>query len=82
MRRFGQIVPLLLLLFGCAASSSSLQSVSSSEIGCSPSEIAVSDYKLNMYTSSWTAQCNGKAYYCSGSDTLKDRASCKETQRK
>ena len=82
MRSFTLIVPLILLLFGCAASTSSLQSASSSEIGCSPNEIIISDYKLNMYTSSWTAQCNGKIYYCSGSDTLMDRANCKEAQRK
>jgi hypothetical protein len=70
----------LLLLASCAASTASLQSTSSGEIGCSPSDISISDYRLNAYTSSWTASCNGKAYFCSGSDTLKERTSCKQAQ--
>ena len=70
----------LLLLSGCAASTSSLQSASSSEVGCSPSSIEISDYRLNMYTSSWTARCSGKVYYCSGSDTLKERSRCTPAQ--
>ena len=78
---------LVLLMFGifalsgCAASVSSLTSATSSEIGCHPDEISVSNYKLNAYTSSWTADCNGKTYYCSGLDTLKDRVSCKKAQK-
>ena len=75
------VVPFLVIC-GCAASTASLQSASSSEIGCSPKDIAVSNYKLNMYTSSWTAMCGGKTYYCSGSDTLKERATCREAQSK
>ena len=70
----------LLLLGGCAASTSSLQSATSGAIGCAPSEISISDYRLNMYTSSWTATCNNKTYYCAGSDTLKERSSCAEAQ--
>jgi hypothetical protein len=76
-----RLVPLL-LLSGCAASTASLQSASSSEIGCSPNQISVSDYRLNLYTSSWTAMCNGKVYYCSGSDTLKERSRCTLAQGK
>jgi hypothetical protein len=72
----------LLLLAGCAASTASLQSSSSGEIGCSPSDISISDYRLNAYTSSWTAKCNGKVYFCSGSDTLKQRTSCKQAQER
>ena len=74
------LLVLSLFISGCAASTASLQSASSSEIACKPSDIAISDYKLNMYTSSWTAMCSGKTYYCSGSDTLKDRATCKQAQ--
>jgi len=73
-------LPLMLFLAGCAASTSSLQSASSSEVGCSPSAIAISDYKLNMYTSSWTARCNSMTYYCSGSDALKERSRCTQAQ--
>ena len=70
------------LLAGCAASTGSLQSASSGAIGCSPSEISISDYKLSMYTSSWTAACKGKVYFCSGSDTLKQGVSCKQAQER
>jgi hypothetical protein len=76
------LLALLLFLSGCAASNASLQSASSSEIGCRPSDISISDYKLNIYTSSWTAVCSGKTYLCSGSDTLKERAACKPAQAK
>jgi len=72
----------LLLLAGCAASTSSLQSASSSEVGCTPAAISISDYRLNMYTSSWTATCNNKTYYCSGSDTLKERSRCTQARDK
>jgi hypothetical protein len=82
MYRSKFLIPILFVLSGCVASTSSLKSASSSEIGCDPDKITVANYKLNMYTSSWTAQCNGKTYYCSGSDTLKDRANCKEAQAK
>jgi len=81
MSRLVLLTPLL-LISGCAASTASLQSASSSEIGCKPSDISISDYKLNMYTSSWTALCSGKTYFCSGSDTLKERAACKPAQSK
>jgi hypothetical protein len=72
----------LLVIGGCAASTASLQSASSSEVGCVPQDVAISNYVLNMYTSSWTAVCGGKTYYCSGSDTLKERATCKQAQGK
>jgi len=82
MYRSRFLVPILFALPGCAASTLSLQSASSSEIGCGPDKITIANYKLNMYTSSWAAQCNGKTYYCSGSDTIKERVSCKEAQDK
>jgi len=81
MTSYMRLAALVLLGSGCAASTSSLKSAASGEIGCHPNEISISDYELNVYTSSWTATCNGKRYYCSGSDTLKDRANCREAQR-
>jgi hypothetical protein len=84
MKYFGMFLTSLplTLLAGCAASTGSLQSASSGAIGCSRSEISISDYRLNMYTSSWTAACKGKVYFCSGSDTLKQGASCKQAQER
>jgi hypothetical protein len=70
----------LLLLAGSAASTVSLQSASSGAVGCSPNDISISDYRLNTYTSSWTARSSGKIYFCSGSDTLKQGTSCKQAQ--
>lgn len=67
-------VALLVVLLGsaaCAASPARLQSVTSGQIGCPPDAIQVSDYKLGVSTSSWTATCNDTKYFCSGSDMLK-----------
>jgi hypothetical protein len=58
-------------LSGCAASNAQLKSVSSGHVGCAPDEIAIENYNLGVSTSSWTALCKGKAFFCSGSDMLK-----------
>lgn len=55
----------------CAASNAQLRSVSSGHVECPPDDIAIENYSLGVSTSSWTAHCNGKAYYCSGTDMLK-----------
>jgi hypothetical protein len=62
---------LALGLSACAASNAQLRSASSGHVGCAPDEIAIENYNLGVSTSSWTALCKGKSFYCSGSDTLK-----------
>lgn len=63
-------------LAACAASSADMAAVSSGQVGCAAADIAVSDAHTGVATSTWTASCKGKSYYCSASDTLKG-ASCK-----
>ena len=58
------------VLTGCAATTSQLQETSASRTGCQPTEIRISRYKLGVNTSSWTATCGGKMYYCAGTDML------------
>jgi hypothetical protein len=71
-----------LLTAGCA-STASIQSASSGEIGSKPSEIEISDYRLNMSASSWTAKCHDKIYYCSGTEEWQLKLfGCKQAQEK
>lgn len=69
-----KLTALLLLaagLAGCAASTAQLRTVSSGKVGCAPDAIAIADYQLGTTTSSWTASCNAKTYFCSGDDMLR-----------
>lgn len=59
---------------GCAAQ---LATASSGEIGCPREEIAISNQTTGWNTSSWTAECRGRAYYCSG---IAGSISCREQQ--
>lgn len=61
-KRAGVTVVAALLIAGCGGS---LAEVSSGRIGCAPSEITIADESSGWNTSSWTAICNGKVYYCS-----------------
>lgn len=40
--------------------------VTSGEIGCPREEITVSDRHTGWNSGSWTAECRGRIYYCSG----------------
>ena len=56
------IVVAVLVVAGCGGG---LAEVSSGRIGCAPGEITISDESSGWNTSSWTAICNGKEYFCS-----------------
>ena len=71
MRLLASTLLLAAGLTACAASTAQLRTVSSGKVGCAPDAITVADYKLGTTTSSWTATCGGKTYYCSGDDMLK-----------
>lgn len=61
---------------GCSTVDSMLTSETSGAIGCPSNLITISDKNLGMFTSSWTAKCNNKTYYCiAGNPT-----SCRESQ--
>lgn len=57
------IVLSALTLSGCAAE---LINVTSGEIGCPREEISVRDRHTGWQSGSWTAECRGRTYYCSG----------------
>jgi hypothetical protein len=49
------------LLLGCT----SLANVTSGQIGCAESDIAISDEDSGLNSETWTATCHGKTYFCS-----------------
>jgi|GEM_PF-2584130 len=55
---------------GCASSMSNVQTASSGRIGCGPSEVVITNLEGGLMSKSWTAECLGKSYFCSG--TLSD----------
>jgi len=50
---------------GCA----SVQSSSSGRVGCAPSDVRVNS-ESGLFSKTWTADCNGKTYYCSGNNEI------------
>jgi hypothetical protein len=69
---------ILLLTTGCG----SLESVTSGQIGCAPSDITISDQGSGWNTSSWVATCHGKEYFCSSASNgpYSSQISCKRAQ--
>jgi hypothetical protein len=54
---------------------------SSGQIGCAPAQIQIRDHKKqDRYTSTWTAICNNRTFYCnwSGGSQGEGQTSCKE----
>lgn len=64
----------LFALAGCA----SLPRVTSGQIGCPESEIQVSDQQTGWNTTTWTATCRNKKFYCSSVGGESTQVSCKE----
>lgn len=60
--RVGASLVLVLASVGCA----SLESVTSGQIGCAESDITISNDEQGWNSRTWTAECHGKTYYCSG----------------
>ncbi len=52
-------------LTGCAHA---LARYSSGQIGCPPDEITISDDRRGWGNRTWTAECRGRTYFCTGSD--------------
>ena len=70
----------IMLMTGCAASTPELQRLTAGKTGCPESLIKISDSKVGVKTASWTAECEGKTYYCAGDDMLRG-VSCSEKNR-
>jgi hypothetical protein len=78
MVRFAMLCACVLLLSSCA----SVQDLSSGGVGCPSQEIQVSDHHSNFFTGvdTWTAQCNGKIFYCSSTRGGYGSVSCTESK--
>jgi hypothetical protein len=68
--RLGTIALATAILSGCAASTPELQRLTAGKTGCPENAIAISNSQVSMKTASWTAECQGKTYFCSGDDML------------
>jgi len=50
----------------------SLSAVSSGQIGCASDDITITDDSSGMGTRKWTAECNGRRFYCSAHSVGRD----------
>jgi hypothetical protein len=75
--RLGILTLISITAVGCAASTPELQRLTASKTGCPENVIKISDSKVGMKTASWSADCEGKTYYCAGDDMLRG-VSCAE----
>ena len=64
------------LLLGCA----SLESVTSGQIGCATSHITITDDAPGWNMRTWTAECHGKTYFCTGISGNSSQISCTEAE--
>lgn len=58
----------VLSLGGCATAQQA-QSATVGRVGCTKSEIAVSDFDSSFFTSNWSVTCKNKKFYCNGINT-------------
>lgn len=50
---------------GCTTTGA-LQTYTSGQIGCPADQIRITDEKMHLGSKTWTAQCMGKRFYCTG----------------
>jgi hypothetical protein len=55
-----------LFLMGTLVGCVSLPAVTSGQIGCAEKDITIIDDQEGLFTRTWTAECHGKRYFCSG----------------
>lgn len=73
------VITLCLISSGCA-SSGPRAAYTSGQIGCSPSEIVITDGDMGWTTNTWTATCRDKTFYCTYSTSYNyaSRTTCTE----
>lgn len=54
---------------------SSMRTLSAGSIGCAADQVEIANVQATVNAATWTATCNGRTFYCSGSG---GDASCKE----
>ena len=77
---FTALIAVSALISACAPPMSELRGRTSALTGCPPSAIAISDVKVGFKTGTYTAQCQGKTYYCGGDDNFRNVA-CTEAKQ-
>ena len=60
------LASLMLLTAANASCAGGLQQITAGRVGCSPDDIVISNDDIGFGSRSWTAQCQGKTYVCSG----------------
>ncbi len=69
-------------MIGAVAASGcgNLRAISAGQIGCPENQIKISQEKDSWGTSTWTAECRGRRFFCSAVSTGKDSSqiNCKE----
>lgn len=75
-----RVVYFVALLSLCTGCMSGLRGPTSGQIGCPRQEVEISDKHMGLTSSTWTAACRGKTFYCSShsSGDSGSQVSCKE----
>jgi hypothetical protein len=69
--RFAVLAAMLVALASAACGTAGLASASSGQVGCSPSQIVISNDEGGIGTPrTWTATCNGRRYFCNATATV------------
>jgi len=66
MMRFLMLSTCVLFLSSCAYNAKYFNALSSGSTGCPAEQVQTSNYQDQDKVVTWTAQCNGVTYYCSG----------------
>lgn len=54
------------IVMGTLAGCVSLPAYTSGQIGCAEKDITIVDDEPGLFTRTWTAECHGKRYFCTG----------------
>ena len=68
------------VISSCAPPASELRARTSTLTGCPPASVTIADVNVGMKTGTYTAQCQGKTYYCGGDDNFRN-VTCTEARQ-
>ena len=52
------------LMMGCTTVMGDLPAISAGLTGCPPNTISIHNEKVGYYNDTWTANCQGRTFYC------------------
>jgi len=61
-----EVVLLVLFIVSPILGCTTLPELSSGEIGCPADEVTISDHEMSWRSDTWTAECRGRRFYCTG----------------